>query len=114
MTHCIFCRIATHEAPAQIIWEDDEVLVFHDIAPQAPVHILIIPKEHLEKLDEMQTDHQHLLGKMLFIAKEQAATLGLKNKGYRLVINTGREGGQAVYHLHMHILGGRPLRWPPG
>ncbi len=114
MTDCIFCRIAAHQAPARIIWEDDDVLVFHDIAPQAPVHILIIPKQHVEKLDDTDADQQRLLGKMLFIAKEQAAELGLRNKGYRLVINTGQEGGQAVYHLHLHVLGGRPMHWPPG
>jgi len=114
MKQCIFCRISAHEAPAQIIWEDDDIMVFHDISPQAPQHILIIPKQHLENLDDMQPNQQPLLGKMLFIAKEQAKKLGLKDKGYRLVINTGREGGQAVYHLHMHLLGGRPLRWPPG
>jgi len=114
MTHCIFCKIARHESPAQIAWEDEEVMVFHDIAPQAPLHLLIIPKQHLAKIADATEDQQNLLGKMLFIAKQQAEELGLNEKGYRLVINNGHGGGQAVFHVHIHLLGGRAMHWPPG
>jgi histidine triad (HIT) family protein len=114
MNHCIFCKIVRHENPASIVYEDEDVMVFHDIAPQAPFHLLIIPKTHLAKIEDATQDQQSLLGKMLFIAKQQAEQLGLNEKGYRLVINNGRQGGQAVYHLHIHLLGGRPMHWPPG
>ena len=114
MNHCIFCKIARHESPARIAWEDEEVMVFHDIAPQAPVHLLIIPKQHLAKIEDATEYQQNLLGKMLYTAKQQAGKLGLNERGYRLVINNGREGGQAVFHLHIHLLGGRAMHWPPG
>ena len=114
MQNCIFCKIAQHESPANIVWEDEEVMVFHDIAPQAPQHLLIIPKEHLPKIEQATSEQQNLLGKLLYLAKQQAEELGFNRGGYRLVINNGRDGGQAVYHLHIHLLAGRAMRWPPG
>ena len=114
LNNCIFCKIARHESPANIVWEDEQVMVFHDIAPQAPLHLLIIPKQHLAKIEDAEDNHEKLLGKMLYTAKQQAEKLGLNERGYRLVINNGREGGQAVFHLHIHLLGGRAMHWPPG
>jgi histidine triad (HIT) family protein len=114
MTDCIFCKIADHRMPAKIIREDTQVVVIHDINPQAPVHLLVIPKKHITKISEMEEKDQALLGKMIFVAKQQAEQLGLHEKGYRLVFNNGREGGQAVFHIHLHLLGGRQMHWPPG
>ncbi|RQW08325.1 MAG: histidine triad nucleotide-binding protein [Calditrichaeota bacterium] len=114
MADCIFCKIAAHETSADIEYEDDQALVFHDRNPQAPVHLLVIPKKHIEKIQDISEDDRQLMGHLLFIAKEVAEELGLNDNGYRLVINNGRRGGQAVFHIHLHVLGGRPMRWPPG
>jgi histidine triad (HIT) family protein len=89
-------------------------MVFHDIDPKAPTHLLIIPKKHIESINQLADEDETVVGKMLLAAKKVAKEFQLDNAGYRLVINTGREGGQAVFHLHMHLLGGRPMRWPPG
>jgi histidine triad (HIT) family protein len=109
----IFAKIIRKEVPAQIVYEDDEVLAFKDINPQAPVHILVIPKKEIPQLALAQKEDQTLLGKLLLTAKLVADQAGLTD-GYRLIINNGSEGGQTVYHLHVHVLGGRPMQWPPG
>lgn len=101
---CIFCKIIANEIPAKKIYEDDDVIVFNDIKPIAPVHFMIVPKQHIASLAECQLSKQILLGKMLLLAPKLAAELGLK--GFRTMINTGREGGQEVFHLHIHVFGG--------
>jgi histidine triad (HIT) family protein len=109
----IFGKIIRREIPAAIVYEDDLCLAFKDVNPQAPVHVLIIPKQPLSQLAAATSEDQMLLGHLLLTAKDLAVTLGL-DKGYRLVINNGENGGQTVYHLHLHLLGDRALGWPPG
>ncbi len=113
MSDTIFGQIIRKEIPAQIVYEDDDVLAFKDINPQAPVHLLVIPKQPIPQLSQTQPQDQALLGKLLLTAQQIAAAEGL-TQGYRVVINNGDDGGQTVYHLHLHILGGRSLSWPPG
>ena len=113
MSDTIFGKIIRREIPANIVYEDDRVLAFTDVNPQAPTHILLIPKKAIAKLDEATDEDQALLGYLLLIVKKVAAQAGL-SKGYRVVINNGEDGGQTVYHLHLHILGDRALQWPPG
>jgi histidine triad (HIT) family protein len=110
----IFGKIIRREIPADIIYEDDLCLAFRDIAPQAPTHVLLIPKQPLPKLSDTTEADKPLLGHMLYSVKLLAEQLGLSEDGYRVVINTGHNGGQTVFHLHMHLLGGRSLQWPPG
>lgn len=110
----LFEKIVARQIPAQIVYEDDLVLAFRDINPQAPTHVLLVPKKAIPRVAEAQSDDHALLGHLLLKAAEVAAKLGLKDSGYRLVINNGRDGGESVPHLHCHILGGRPLEWPPG
>ena len=110
----LFEKIIARQIPAQIVYEDDLVLAFRDINPQAPTHVLLVPKKAIPRVAEAQSDDHALLGHLLLKAAEVAAKLGLKDSGYRLVINNGRDGGESVPHLHCHILGGRPLEWPPG
>ena len=114
MSKTLFEKIAAREIPAAIIFEDDSVLAFRDLQPQAPTHILIVPKKPIPRIAEAQADDQKLLGHLLLKAAEVAAKLGLDKTGYRLVINNGKDGGETVPHLHCHILGGRHLAWPPG
>ena len=114
MSKTLFEKIAAREIPAAIVFEDESVLAFRDIQPQAPTHILIVPKKPIPRIGEARVDDQKLLGHLLLKAAEVAAKLGLDKTGYRLVINNGRDGGEAVPHLHCHLLGGRPLAWPPG
>lgn len=109
----IFTKIINREIPADIVYEDDLCLAFRDVNPQAPVHVLLIPKQPVVSLDQLTSEHQELSGHLLRKVPEIAGLLGLSN-GYRTVINTGAQGGQSVYHLHLHILGGRDLLWPPG
>jgi histidine triad (HIT) family protein len=109
----LFEKISAREIPAQIVFEDDLVLAFRDINPQAPTHVLIVPKQPIPRIAEATTDDQKLLGHLLLKAAEVAKQLNLPN-GYRLVINNGTDGGEAVPHLHVHILGGRHMAWPPG
>jgi histidine triad (HIT) family protein len=109
----IFSRIIRREIPARIEHEDDLCLAFHDVAPQAPVHLLVIPKRPIPSLAEVTTADEPLLGHLVAVASSLARKLGLDN-GYRLVVNSGRDGGQTVHHLHIHLLGGRSLGWPPG
>ena len=109
----IFGKIIRREIPADIVYEDDLALAFRDVNPQAPVHILVIPKKPIPKLSDAESDDTELLGHLLQTVKKVAEKEKLTN-GYRVVINTGNDGGQTVFHMHLHILGGRPLGWPPG
>jgi histidine triad (HIT) family protein len=111
-TDTIFSKIIRREIPAQIVYEDEQALAFRDVSPQAPVHILVIPKQPIPKLSEAETGDQALLGHLLLVASKVAAQENLS--GFRLVINNGAEVGQTVFHLHLHILGGRDFTWPPG
>ncbi|MBR4738131.1 MAG: histidine triad nucleotide-binding protein [Rhodocyclaceae bacterium] len=112
MSECIFCKIAAGEIPAKLLYQDDEMLAFHDIKPAAPVHFLVIPRAHIASCAELSEAHAPLLGRMLVKASELAREQGL-NEGFRTIINTGRIGGQEVYHLHIHVLGGsQPLGAP--
>lgn len=113
MSETIFSKIIRKEIPADIVYEDDLTIAFRDIAPQAPVHILVIPKKPIPQLAAAESEDHALMGHLLLTAKRVAQELGLDN-GYRLVINNGADGGQTVDHLHLHILGGRPMMWPPG
>ena len=113
MADCIFCRIASGDIPSNKAYEDDKILAFHDLDPQAPVHVLVIPKKHIGSLSEAEEGDAELLAHIMLKVKDIAAQLGLEN-GYRVVINTGEDGGQTVHHLHVHILGKRPMAWPPG
>lgn len=113
MSDTIFSKIINREIPADIVYEDDRALAFKDINPQAPTHILVIPKRPIPQLAASQAEDQDLLGHLLLIVKQVAAEAGLEN-GYRVVINNGADGGQTVDHLHLHILGGRSMQWPPG
>ncbi|BAY62359.1 HIT family protein [Calothrix brevissima NIES-22] len=112
-TETIFSKIIRREIPADIIYEDDLALAFNDIQPQAPVHFLVIPKKPIPKLADAESQDHAVLGHLLLTAKRVAEQVGLEN-GYRVVINSGNDGGQTVYHLHLHVLGGRALKWPPG
>ncbi len=110
----LFEKIIARQIPARIAYEDDSVLAFHDIHPQAPVHVLVIPKKPIPRIAEAVSEDQALLGHLLLKAAEVAASLGLMEGGFRLVMNNGRDGGESVPHLHCHVLGGRPMLWPPG
>ncbi len=114
MTDCLFCKLIAGEIPADIVYQDDDVFAFRDIAPQAPTHILVIPKQHIETINDVDESHQAILGKMLVTTKRLAKEEGLADNGYRLVMNCNQDGGQTVYHIHLHILGGRAMTWPPG
>ncbi|XP_068031767.1 adenosine 5'-monophosphoramidase HINT1 [Anomalospiza imberbis] len=109
----IFGKIIRREIPANIIYEDEQCLAFHDISPQAPTHFLVIPKKPIVRLSEAEDSDESLLGHLMIVGKKCAAKLGLTN-GFRMVVNEGPEGGQSVYHVHLHVLGGRQLGWPPG
>jgi histidine triad (HIT) family protein len=114
MSECIFCKIAAGELNAQIVYEDDEFLAFNDIRPVAPVHVLLIPKTHLNSLLEVGAQQADLAARLLLTAAKVARQLGVAESGFRMVINNGNNGGQTVYHLHLHLLGGRFMTWPPG
>ena len=111
---CLFCSIAEKKIPAIIVFEDEEILAFHDINPQAPTHILIIPKKHIATIDEAEPIDGLLLGRMVLVAQQIAREKGFNQEGYRLVFNVNPGGGQVVYHIHLHLLGGRQMMWPPG
>lgn len=111
---CLFCKIAAGEIPSQKIFEDDVCLAFNDISPQAPTHILIVPREHFDSLDKAANSHRETLGHLLLTAAEIARDKGFADNGYRIVINTNADGGQTVFHLHVHLLAGRPFVFPPG
>ncbi|MGR8942250.1 MAG: histidine triad nucleotide-binding protein [Gammaproteobacteria bacterium] len=112
MTNCLFCKMVAGDIKPDVVYEDDTMMAFRDINPQAPVHILIIPKRHIATLNEI--DDTHLAGQLLQTAIKLAEQEGIAEEGYRTLINCNRNGGQAVYHLHLHLLGGRALHWPPG
>ena len=111
---CLFCKIAKREIPAKIVLENDHALAFEDVNPQAPKHFLVIPKKHLQGVHEAAPEDAAMLGELLMTAREVAEQSGLGEGGYRLVVNSGRDAGQSVFHLHVHVLGGRQLAWPPG
>jgi histidine triad (HIT) family protein len=113
MNDCLFCKIARRELPAKLVYEDPDLFAFEDIAPQAPSHILICTRKHVEALGDAKAEDASLLGRALLVASQIAAQRGL-TAGYRVVINNGRGAGQSVFHLHLHLLGGRDFRWPPG
>jgi len=111
---CIFCRIASGDIPADVVYKDPHVVAFRDIDPQAPVHFLVIPRRHVATLDAAQESDRDLLGRMFLAARDQARADGVAETGYRTVLNVGADAGQVVQHVHMHVLGGRGLGWPPG
>ena len=114
MTDCLFCRLANHEIPASIVYEDERVLAFNDINPQAPTHVLVIPKRHIASLNEISVEDDQLLGELVRRAAAIAHERGIAAGGYRTVFNTNRDAGQTVFHIHLHLLGGRSMTWPPG
>jgi histidine triad (HIT) family protein len=111
---CVFCKIVSGEAPARIVYEDKDLVAFHDVNPQAPTHILLIPRKHIGSLSDAGDSDTELLGKLLQCARRVAETLDLAKSGYRVVINNGAGAGQSVFHVHVHVIGGRRMRWPPG
>lgn len=114
MEECIFCKIIQKKIPAKILFEDEKIIAFEDIRPQAPVHVLFLPKEHFASLNEVPEGKQDLLGHILAKARKIAGDKGVRDSGYRVVLNTARDSGQEVLHLHFHLLGGRRMTWPPG
>ena len=111
---CLFCQIVAREIPASIVYEDDRVLAFNDINPQAPTHVLVIPKRHIESLNELTPADDQIVGEITRRAAAIAAERAVAASGYRTVFNTNRDGGQTVSHVHLHLLGGRSMKWPPG
>ncbi len=110
---CVFCKIASNEIPSKKVYEDDQIVAFNDLDPQAPVHVLIIPKKHIQSADHIADDDKNIIGKIFMVASKIAKKLGLEN-GYRIVNNFGEDGGQTVPHLHFHLMGGRKMNWPAG
>ena len=113
MSDCLFCKIAAGDIPSDKLYEDDEIVAFRDVNPQAPVHVLIIPRKHLASLNDAEAGDTALLGKLLLTAKRLAGELEV-GQGYRVVNNCGASAGQSVFHVHVHLLAGRPMAWPPG
>ncbi|GAA0126765.1 MULTISPECIES: histidine triad nucleotide-binding protein [Clostridium] len=114
MSDCIFCKIANGEIPSQKVYEDDRVLVFNDINPEAPVHVLVIPKEHISSANEITQENSDIISHIFVVINKIARELKISEDGFRIVNNTGKNGGQTVGHMHFHVLGGRNLAWPPG
>ena len=114
MTECLFCQIVKEKIPAEIIYDDDEILAFRDIKPQAPVHVLLIPKRHITNLSAIGEDDEPLLARLMRVSAKLAHTEGIAESGYRVVTNCQEDAGQSVFHLHFHLLGGRRMTWPPG
>lgn len=114
MSDCLFCRIVEGELSSTIVYEDEQVVAFRDVSPQAPTHVLVVPREHIESLAVAEVEHEALLGHLLRVGAKLAEQEGILAAGFRSVINTNRGAGQSVFHLHLHVLGGRPLSWPPG
>lgn len=114
MENCLFCKIIHGEIPANKVFEDEKIIAFDDINPQAPIHILIIPKEHFASLNEIPEEKKDVLNHILLKARQMAQEKGVAKSGYRIVLNTARDSGQEVYHIHFHLLGGRKMLWPPG
>ena len=115
MNDCIFCKIAAGEIPSQLVYEDQSVVAFKDLAPKAPVHVLIVPKKHIKSIAQFQDEDKELAAHIFVdVVPKLAAQLSIAENGFRVVINTGDDGGQTVHHLHVHLLGGRKMTWPPG
>ena len=114
MNECLFCKIVSRTIPAALVYEDDVVVAFDDINPQAPTHTLVIPRKHVASIAELQDSDVGLLGRLMLAGNKIATQKGIADTGYRFVVNTGVHGGQSVFHLHLHVLGGRHLAWPPG
>lgn len=114
MGECVFCNIISGALPAQRVYEDDLVLAFRDIAPLAPTHVLVVPKRHIATLNDIDDESIAVVGRMHLAAKAVAAQEGISERGYRTVLNCNAEAGQVIFHLHLHLMGGRPLTWPPG
>jgi histidine triad (HIT) family protein len=114
MTNCIFCRIASGDIPTNVVYQDDQVVAFRDLNPQAPTHVLVVPRRHVATLNDLGETDAELVGRMYLAARQIAADEGVAERGYRTVFNCNAEAGQSVFHLHLHVLGGRPMGWPPG
>lgn len=114
MTDCIFCKIASGDIPGDIVYQDNDVLAFRDLSPQAPTHALVIPKKHISTINDIQPEDAELVGKLFLAAQQVAKIDGIAEPGYRTVMNCNKEAGQTVFHIHLHVLGGRPMGWPPG
>jgi histidine triad (HIT) family protein len=114
MADCLFCKIAEGKIPAKKVHEDDEIVAFRDINPQAPTHILVVPRKHVPSLNELTAADAALVGKLHLVAAQLAAQEGIAQRGYRTLFNTNADAGQTVFHIHLHLVGGRPLGWPPG
>ena len=114
MSQCLFCRIAAGEIPAKVLYSDADVIAFQDINPQAPLHALVIPRKHIATINDLQPEDAALVGKLFLAAKQVAKEAGYAEDGYRVVMNCGLDAGQTVFHIHLHILAGRALSWPPG
>lgn len=114
MKDCIFCKIANKEIPSNIVYEDDKIIAFKDAQPQAPIHILVIPKEHIKSFNELNESNVRLVNDIILAIRKLAKDLGIEEDGYRIVNNCGENGGQTVSHIHFHLLGGRKFSWPPG
>jgi histidine triad (HIT) family protein len=114
MADCLFCKMVAGEIKPNVVLETDDVLAFRDINPQAPIHVLVIPKAHIATINDLQPQQAELMGKLYLAAKQVAEHEGVAEAGYRTVMNCNRAGGQEVFHIHLHVLGGRQMRWPPG
>jgi histidine triad (HIT) family protein len=114
MDDCLFCKIINRQVPGSIVYEDDRVLAFDDINPQAPTHVLIVPKRHIASLNDIGVEDDQIVGELVRRAAALARDRGISGSGFRTVFNTNREAGQTVFHIHLHLLGGRPMHWPPG
>lgn len=114
MSDCLFCKMVAGEIKPTLVLETPDVIAFHDINPQAPIHILVVPRRHVATLNELGSEDAALAGKMVLAAQEVARLEGIADSGYRLVMNCNADGGQTVFHIHLHLLGGRPMKWPPG
>ena len=114
MAKCIFCRMVDGEIQPDVVYEDEEVLAFRDTNPQSPTHVLLIPKEHIATTNDLDESNAAIVGRLYLAARQVAANEGIAERGYRMVMNCNPEAGQSVYHIHLHLLGGRPMNWPPG
>ena len=114
MSDCLFCKIRDGEIQGDIVYEDDDVLAFNDVNPQAPIHVLIIPKRHISTTNDLNDADEVIMGKLFSVAKTIASQRGVSDDGYRMVVNCNQKAGQTVFHIHMHLLAGRVMRWPPG
>jgi histidine triad (HIT) family protein len=114
MNDCLFCKLIARKVPASIVYEDERILAFNDINPQAPTHVLIVPKRHVASLNDLTPDDDQMVGELVRRAAAIASERGISASGFRTVFNTNREAGQTVFHIHLHLIGGRSLHWPPG